>query len=66
MREETLAILHETRATSIVVTHDAEEAMRMGDRVALLRKGRRGADRQARSISTARRRTSSPRAPSPI
>ena len=39
MREETLAILHETRATSIVVTHDAEEAMRMGDRVALLRKG---------------------------
>jgi iron(III) transport system ATP-binding protein len=40
MREQTLAILHETRATSIVVTHDAEEAMRMGDRVALMRKGR--------------------------
>jgi len=40
MREETLAILHETRATSIVVTHDAEEAMRMGDRVALMRRGR--------------------------
>ena len=40
MREETLAILHETRATSIVVTHDAEEAMRMGDRVALMRNGR--------------------------
>ena len=40
MREETLAILHETHATSIVVTHDAEEAMRMGDRVALLRAGR--------------------------
>jgi iron(III) transport system ATP-binding protein len=40
MREETLAILHETRATSIVVTHDAEEAMRMGDRVALMRAGR--------------------------
>ena len=40
MREETLAILHETRATCIVVTHDAEEAMRMGDRVALLRQGR--------------------------
>jgi iron(III) transport system ATP-binding protein len=30
MREETLAILHKTRATSIIVTHDAEEAMRMG------------------------------------
>jgi iron(III) transport system ATP-binding protein len=39
MREETLAILHETRATCIVVTHDAEEAMRMGDRVVLMRKG---------------------------
>jgi iron(III) transport system ATP-binding protein len=39
IREETLAILHETRATCIVVTHDAEEAMRMGDRVALLREG---------------------------
>ena len=40
MREETLAILHETRATAIVVTHDAEEAMRMGDCVALMRQGR--------------------------
>jgi iron(III) transport system ATP-binding protein len=40
MREETLAILHETRATAIIVTHDAEEAMRMGDRVALMRQGR--------------------------
>src|SRR5262249_1699171 len=40
MREETLAILHETGATSIVVTHDAEEAMRMGDNVVLLRDGR--------------------------
>jgi iron(III) transport system ATP-binding protein len=39
IREETLAILNETRATSIVVTHDAEEAMRMGDRVALMRQG---------------------------
>jgi iron(III) transport system ATP-binding protein len=54
MREETLAILHETHATCIVVTHDAEEAMRMGDRVALLRKGRVGADRQgARPLSRA-------------
>jgi iron(III) transport system ATP-binding protein len=40
MREDTLAVLHETRATSIVVTHDAEEAMRMGDRVALMLRGR--------------------------
>ncbi len=40
MREDTLAILHETKATSIVVTHDSEEAMRMGDRIALMRGGR--------------------------
>jgi iron(III) transport system ATP-binding protein len=40
IREDTLAIVREARATCIVVTHDAEEAMRMGDRVALMQKGR--------------------------
>ena len=40
VRAETLAILRESRATAIVVTHDAEEAMRLGDRIALLRGGR--------------------------
>jgi iron(III) transport system ATP-binding protein len=40
VRAETLAILRESRATAIVVTHDAEEAMRMGDRIALLKAGR--------------------------
>ena len=30
----------QSRATAIVVTHDAEEAMRMGDRIALLKDGR--------------------------
>jgi len=39
VRSETLAILRESRATAIVVTHDAEEAMRMGDRIALLKDG---------------------------
>ena len=39
VRAETLAILRESRATAIVVTHDAEEAMRLGDRIALLRSG---------------------------
>ncbi|MGV8937113.1 MAG: ABC transporter ATP-binding protein [Allorhizobium sp.] len=39
IRADTLAILRETRATAIVVTHDAEEAMRMADRIALLRDG---------------------------
>ena len=40
VRIETLAILREARATAIVVTHDVEEAMRLGDRIALLRNGR--------------------------
>jgi iron(III) transport system ATP-binding protein len=40
VRAETLALLRQSRATAIVVTHDAEEAMRMGDRIALLNKGR--------------------------
>lgn len=40
VRAETLDILRRSRATAIVVTHDAEEAMRMGDRIALLKDGR--------------------------
>ncbi|MGE3306192.1 MAG: ABC transporter ATP-binding protein [Rhizobiaceae bacterium] len=40
VRAETLAILRESRATAVVVTHDAEEAMRLGSRIALLKDGR--------------------------
>ncbi|WEK06334.1 MAG: ABC transporter ATP-binding protein [Candidatus Devosia phytovorans] len=40
VREETLAVLRETHVTSLMVTHDPEEAMLLGDRVALLRHGR--------------------------
>ncbi len=40
VRAETLDILRHSRATAIVVTHDAEEAMRMADKIALLRDGR--------------------------
>jgi iron(III) transport system ATP-binding protein len=40
VRTDTLQILRESRATAIIVTHDAEEAMRLGDRIALLRDGR--------------------------
>ncbi len=39
MREETLAILRETRTTCIIVTHEAEEAMLLGDRIAVMRDG---------------------------
>jgi iron(III) transport system ATP-binding protein len=40
IRDETLAVMRETRATCIVVTHDPEEAMRMADRIVLMRDGR--------------------------
>jgi iron(III) transport system ATP-binding protein len=40
VRNETLAILREARATCLIVTHDPEEAMRMGDRIALMRAGK--------------------------
>ncbi|MCT8974030.1 ABC transporter ATP-binding protein [Microbaculum marinisediminis] len=40
VRDETLAVLRETRATCIIVTHDPEEAMRMADRIVLMRSGR--------------------------
>ncbi|MBN8999237.1 MAG: ABC transporter ATP-binding protein, partial [Rhizobiales bacterium] len=40
VRDETLAIIRETRATCIIVTHDPEEAMRMSDRIALMHRGR--------------------------
>ncbi len=40
MQEETLALLRETRATCMIVTHHPEEAMRLGDRIAVMRAGR--------------------------
>jgi iron(III) transport system ATP-binding protein len=40
MQEETLSLLRETRATSVIVTHHPEEAMRIGDRIAVMRSGR--------------------------
>lgn len=40
VRTQALAILRETRATTLIVTHDPEEAMVLADRVALLRDGK--------------------------
>lgn len=39
VREETLAVLKETRASALMVTHDPEEAFGMADRIALMRAG---------------------------
>jgi iron(III) transport system ATP-binding protein len=39
VRRETLAILKETRATSLIVTHDPIEAMELADRILLMRQG---------------------------
>jgi len=40
VRGETLAVLRETGATAVIVTHDPEEAMRMSDRIVLMQAGR--------------------------
>jgi iron(III) transport system ATP-binding protein len=40
VQEETLALLRETRATSLIVTHAPAEAIRLGDRIAVMRAGR--------------------------
>ncbi len=40
IRADTLAVLRETNATTIIVTHDPEEAMLLGDRVIMLKNGR--------------------------
>ncbi len=40
MQEETLALIRETRATSVIVTHHPEEAMRLGDRIVVMRAGK--------------------------
>jgi len=40
VRHETLDVLRDTHTTTIVVTHDPSEAMRVGDRLALLHGGR--------------------------
>jgi iron(III) transport system ATP-binding protein len=39
VRDETLGLLRDTRSTAIIVTHDPEEAMRVSDRIALMRAG---------------------------
>ncbi|MBZ0215394.1 MAG: ABC transporter ATP-binding protein [Fimbriimonadaceae bacterium] len=40
VREETIAILRETRMTCLMVTHDPQEAMHIADRIVLMREGR--------------------------
>jgi iron(III) transport system ATP-binding protein len=40
VRADTLSVLRETGATAVIVTHDPEEAMRMSDRIVLMRRGR--------------------------
>lgn len=40
LREATLQALHEAGATALFVTHDAEEALQVADRLAILKSGR--------------------------
>jgi iron(III) transport system ATP-binding protein len=40
MQQETLGLLRETSATAMIVTHHPEEAMRLGDRIGVMRAGK--------------------------
>lgn len=40
IREQTIELLRDTRSTVIIVTHDPEEALRVSDRIALMKNGR--------------------------
>jgi iron(III) transport system ATP-binding protein len=40
VRQQTMELLRDLKTTTIAVTHDPREAVRMGDRIALLRAGR--------------------------
>ncbi|MEM7067501.1 MAG: ABC transporter ATP-binding protein [Pseudomonadota bacterium] len=40
IREQSLELLRETRSTAVIVTHDAEEALRVGDYIALIKDGK--------------------------
>jgi len=40
IRDQSLELLRETRSTAIIVTHDAEEALRVGDHIALINEGK--------------------------
>ena len=39
IRSETLKLLRETRSTCLLVTHDPDEAIQLGDRIAIMRDG---------------------------
>ena len=59
MRAEIAKLQRDLGVTTIYVTHDQVEAMTMGDRVAVMRKGDAPAGRLARRSSTTARSTSS-------
>jgi iron(III) transport system ATP-binding protein len=47
VRDDTLHVLQQAGIPALIVTHDAEEAMFMADRIALMREGQGGAARHA-------------------
>lgn len=40
IQDETLRLLRETQSTAMIVTHHPEEAMRLGDRIGVMRRGK--------------------------
>ena len=52
MQDEVIRLQHETGKTMVFITHDLPEALRLGDRIAIMRDGR---DRAARHAGGSRR-----------
>ena len=61
LRREVELILREAGATALLVTHDQEEALALGDRLAVMRDGRAGAGRAPRATCTRGPPTAGPR-----
>ena len=65
LQDEFLRLQQELRKTVVFVTHDIDEAIKIGDRIAILRAGRQArAVRHARGRSSAARPTTSSRSSS--
>ena len=65
MRAEIAGIQRDLGVTTIYVTHDQTEAMTLGHRVAVMKKGSCSRSRRRRSCTTARRTCSSPGSSAP-
>ena len=59
MQDEVMRLQHETGKTMVFITHDLPEALRLGDRIAIMRDGGSSSSERGRSSSAPRPTTTS-------